>query len=56
MLRLGSRANAAYKWALSSEDDPGVFTVDFGQSDFNGDWSVNFAQLQDTLGNKSTYF
>ena len=52
----GSRANSAYKWALSSEDDPGVFTVDFGESDFNGDWSVNFAQLQDTLGNKSTYF
>ena len=52
----GSRANSAYKWALSSEDDPGVFTVDFGQSDFNGDWLVNFAQLQDTLGNKSTYF
>ena len=47
----GSLANAAYKWALSSEDDPGVFTVDFGQSDFNGDWLVTFAQLQDTLGN-----
>ncbi len=52
----GSLANSVYKWALSSEDDPGVFTVDFGQADFDGDWTVNFAQLQDTLGNKNTYF
>ena len=51
----GSLANSAYKWALSSEDDPGVFTVDFGQSDFNGDWLVTFAQLQDTLGNNRVF-
>ena len=51
----GSSANAAYKYALSTSDDPGVFTVNFGQSDFSGDWSVSFAQLQDTLGNRSTY-
>jgi hypothetical protein len=51
----GSLANSSYKWALSSEDDPGVFTADFGQSDFTGDWLVTFAQLQDTLGNNSIF-
>ena len=53
--QIGSLANSAYKYALSSEDKPGKFSVDFNQSDFTGDWSINFAQLQDDLGNKNTY-
>ena len=41
--------------AISSNESPGVFTVEFDSDDPKGAWNIVFAELRDSVGNRGLY-
>jgi hypothetical protein len=48
--------NNSQKYAYSTNETPGIFTLTFDETTPSGAWDIQFLEVRDTLGNKTVYY